>query len=80
LLSLCGVLDVAEPGDRMMLVSFGSGAGSDGFVLTATDAIRAFQERKKGSGQETLTEQVGSDHADWLTYGQYVLTQGKLRT
>jgi len=80
LLSLCGVLDSAQPGDRMMLVSFGSGAGSDGFILTVTDAIEAFRKRKQESGQETVAEQVGSDHADWLTYGQYILTQGKLRT
>jgi hydroxymethylglutaryl-CoA synthase len=80
LLSLCGVLDVARPGDRMMLVSFGSGAGSDGFVLTVTDAIVDFQRRKAELGQELVTEQVASTHCDFMTYGQYVLTQGKLKT
>lgn len=78
LLSLCGVLDVAEPGDRIMLVSFGSGAGSDGFVLTVTDAITDFRARAKEAGKEAVADQVGSDHAEWLTYGQYALTQGKL--
>lgn len=80
LLSLCGVLDVAKPGDRMMLVSFGSGAGSDGFVMTVTDAIVDFQRRKALAQQELLSEQIGNAHVDWLTYGQYLLTQGKLRT
>jgi len=79
LLSLCGVFDEAQPGDRMMLVSFGSGAGSDGFVMTVTDEIRAFQERKKASGQESVLEQVDSSHAEWLTYGQYLLSQGKIK-
>ncbi len=32
-------LDVAEPGDRILLVSFGSGAGSDAFVWEVTDAL-----------------------------------------
>jgi hydroxymethylglutaryl-CoA synthase len=80
LLSLCGVLDIAEPGDKLMLVSFGSGSGSDGFTLTVTDEIRAFRERAKERGKETVTEQVGNEHVDWLTYGQYILTQGKLRS
>jgi len=80
LLSLCGVLDQANPGDRMMLVSFGSGAGSDGFVMTVTDEIRAFQHRKEASGQEGVVEQVDHVHAEWLTYGQYLLSQGKIKT
>jgi hydroxymethylglutaryl-CoA synthase len=80
LLSLCGVLDNAEPGDKMMLVSFGSGAGSDGFVFTVTDEIKAFRARKQASGQETVVQQIGNDHVEWLTYGQYILSQGKLRS
>ena len=64
----------------MMLVSFGSGAGSDGFVFTVTDEIKAFRARKQASGQETVVQQIGNDHVEWLTYGQYILSQGKLRS
>jgi hydroxymethylglutaryl-CoA synthase len=80
LLSLCAVLDLAEPGDKIMLVSFGSGAGSDGFVLTVTEAITAFRARAQAAGTETVAQRVDDAHADWLTYGQYTLTQGKLRS
>jgi hydroxymethylglutaryl-CoA synthase len=39
MIGLTSILDVAEPGDRILMVSFGSGAGSDGFDLRVTDAI-----------------------------------------
>jgi hydroxymethylglutaryl-CoA synthase len=43
IIGLTATLDVAQPGDRILLVSFGSGAGSDAFDLHITEAI---QERR----------------------------------
>jgi len=80
LLGLCAVLDVAVSGDRILLVSFGSGAGSDGFVLTVTDEIEGLRARGVAVGKDAVADQVNDAHADWLTYGQYCLTQGKLRS
>jgi hydroxymethylglutaryl-CoA synthase len=45
MIGLTAVLDVAKPGDRVLMVSFGSGAGSDAFDLRITDAVTARQNR-----------------------------------
>lgn len=39
MIGLTAILDIAAPGDRILIVSFGSGAGSDAFALRATDRI-----------------------------------------
>src|SRR5512134_1223022 len=45
LIGLTAILDVAKPGDRLLEVSFGSGAGSDAFSLRVTDRIADRQDR-----------------------------------
>ncbi len=39
IIGLTAILDVAQPGDRILMVSFGSGAGSDAIGLRVTDQI-----------------------------------------
>jgi len=41
MIGLTAIFDVAQPGDRILWVSFGSGAGSDAFSLCMTGAISA---------------------------------------
>jgi hydroxymethylglutaryl-CoA synthase len=39
MIGLTGILDVAEPGDRILMVSYGSGAGSDAFDMHTTERL-----------------------------------------
>jgi hydroxymethylglutaryl-CoA synthase len=39
MIGICSVLDVAQPGERILAVSYGSGAGSDAFSLKITKHI-----------------------------------------
>jgi hydroxymethylglutaryl-CoA synthase len=45
LIGFSAILDRAEPGDRVLVVSFGSGAGSDAFSFRVTERVRTERER-----------------------------------
>ena len=73
LLGISAALDVAEPGDRILAGSFGSGAGSDTFSLTVTDKIK---ERKNLSPfvKTYISRRTLIDYATYARYrGEYVL-------
>jgi hydroxymethylglutaryl-CoA synthase len=71
MIGLTAVLDIAEPGDNILMVSFGSGAGSDAFSLHVTEAIRERQGRAYKT-QEYIARRTEID------YGTYVRLRGKL--
>ena len=71
MLGLTAVLDQAEPGNRVLLVSFGSGAGSDAVSLRLTDAI---EERR---GLATATQEYVARRAE-IDYATYVRYRRKL--
>jgi hydroxymethylglutaryl-CoA synthase len=70
---LAAILDVADPGDMILLTSFGSGAGSDSFVLKATELLP--ERRKQGKTVRAMLD--GDRH--YLTYGQYAAVREKIR-
>ncbi|MCD6289924.1 MAG: hydroxymethylglutaryl-CoA synthase [Anaerolineae bacterium] len=71
LLGFSAVLDAAEPGDRILLVSFGSGAGSDAFSVMVTDCIRDRRDRALHT-QDYIARRQPIDYA---TYARF---RGKL--
>jgi len=72
LLGLCGLLDVAKPGQRIMLVSYGSGAGSDAFSFMVTDKIEEVRARAP-----FVRDLVAKK--EYVDYGTYVRLRNKLR-
>jgi len=70
---LAAILDVADPGDNILITSFGSGAGSDSFVVRATDLLPGRRER----GRSVRSMLDGSKR--YLSYGQYAGFREKIR-
>ena len=65
-------LDIAEPGDRILLVSFGSGAGSDAFVFKATGRLNEVRDKA-----EKVRDMLENNRI-YLDYGQYAKFRGKI--
>ncbi len=72
ILGLTAILDIARPGDRILVVSFGSGAGSDAFDIVVTDKL--LERRDKAlKTQDYIARRTEIDYA---TYARY---RGKIR-
>ncbi|MDI6702216.1 hydroxymethylglutaryl-CoA synthase [Methanothermobacter wolfeii] len=71
-IGLAATLDVASPGDRILAVSYGSGAGSDAFIIEVTDGIEEKRELAP-SVSEVIEEKR------YVDYAVYAKFKGKLR-
>jgi len=73
IVGLTAILDIAKPGESVLVVSYGSGAGSDAFHLRITDRIVEAQRRAPQTW-DYIRRRIPVD------YAQYVRMRGKLAT
>ncbi len=71
IIGLTAILDEAQPGDRILLTSFGSGAGSDAMVLTVTQHLPARRDLAPKT-QDYIARRTQID------YAEYARMRGKL--
>jgi hydroxymethylglutaryl-CoA synthase len=67
LIGLTAVLDVAQPGDRILLTSYGSGAGSDAISLRITDAILE-RQKQAPTTRDYIARRVEIDYATYVRF------------
>lgn len=67
IIGLTAVLDIAKPGDRILLASFGSGAGSDAFDITVTEKITD----RAGLATKTQEYIARRTEIDYATYARF---------
>ncbi len=65
LMGLASVLDIAKPGQKIFFVSYGSGAGSDGFIFETTAQL--IEKRLKKQSVASFLEQT-----TYISYPEYL--------
>jgi len=71
-LGLASVLDNAKAGERIFVVAYGSGAGSDAFDITVTEKIKKYNREAAPTVAARLKDTVQLD------YGRYAKFKGKI--
>jgi hydroxymethylglutaryl-CoA synthase len=71
MIGLTAILDIAQAGDRILMVSFGSGAGSDAFDILVTEKL----SERRGQALKTQDYIARRTEIDYATYVRY---RGKL--
>ena len=71
-LGLANVLDHAEPGDRIFVTSYGSGAGSDAFDITVTDEMANYKRDNAPTLEKVMADPI------YVDYGIYAKFKGKI--
>jgi hydroxymethylglutaryl-CoA synthase len=71
---LTAILDLAQPGERILLVSFGSGAGSDAFSLRTTDALAA-RRHLAPSTRLYVDRRIEIDYATYARFRKKLLLE-----
>jgi len=72
MVGLCAVFDKCEPGQRILLTSFGSGAGSDSFSFVVNDRILKMRDKAKKTEDYIKNK-------EYIDYGTYVKMRKKLK-
>ncbi len=69
---LSAILDIAKPGDKILIVSFGSGAGSDAFIFKVTERIEEVRNLAPKVKEMLDNKKI------YVDYGTYAKLRGKI--
>ncbi len=69
-MGLASTFDIAEPGDKIFMVSYGSGSGSDAFIFTMQESIK---EKRQGPKLSSFL-----NRKKYLDYATYLRHRGQI--
>ena len=71
-IGLTAILDIAKPGNKIFMCSYGSGSGSDAFIWTVQERIREVQHKA------ARTRAMLDENKIYLEYGEYAKFRRKI--
>ena len=75
MVGLAAVLDIAKPGEKIFMCSYGSGAGSDAFAFEVTKNISQFQRLNN----QTVARQIkNKEYIDYSLIAKNILTKYRI--
>lgn len=75
MLGLSAVLDIANPGEKIFMVSYGSGAGSDAFLFETTEQLTTYNKQRK---EKKMTVEDQIKRKTYIDYVQYLKQTHKI--
>ncbi len=72
-IGLTSTLDIAKPGDTILMVSYGSGSGSDAFIWKVTERIDEVRDKA------VRTRKLLDENITYIDYGTYAKFRHKIR-
>ncbi len=76
MLGLASTLDVAPPGSRIFAVSYGSGAGSDGFDITVEAGMEGFREKVTETVRQRISRYITIDYGTYAKHMKKIKMEG----
>lgn len=72
-MGLTATLDISKPGDKILIVSYGSGAGSDAFIFEVTERIEEVKDLAP------KTRDLLDNNKKYIEYGVYAKFRQKIK-
>ena len=72
-MGLTSTLDIAKPGEKILMVSYGSGSGSDAFIFTVTDLIDKVRDLAPSTNAQLDEDQRFIDYGTYAKFRKKIL-------
>ena len=77
MIGLAATLDITKPGDRILMISYGSGAGSDAFDISVTDKIKKFNRSPEFLVENMIKSSEDIDYATYVKFREKLKLEGE---
>lgn len=77
MIGLANILDRARPGDRILAISYGSGAGSDGFHIVVTDEKKRYALEKSPLVMDEISHGIPIDYSIYVKFRDKIKMEGE---